>query len=72
RHKDLWLDDGTLVIAAEGVLFRVYMSLLARHSDVFKEMFSLPQPATSLVDQVDGCPLVTFHDTASDAAHMLQ
>ncbi|KAI0038434.1 hypothetical protein FA95DRAFT_1613397 [Auriscalpium vulgare] len=70
RHQDLWLEDGTIVIVAESTLFRVHKSVLRRHSDFFFDMFAMPQPEFT-EEMVDGCPVVQFHDTAADVAHIL-
>lgn len=48
RHDDLWFYDGSLVCRAENVLFRVHMSLLARHSVCFENMLAIPQPEREL------------------------
>jgi hypothetical protein len=45
RHPDLWFEDGSVVLCAEGTLFRVHMSLLSRHSVCFRDMFAIPQPS---------------------------
>ena len=33
RCNELWFDDGTVVLQAENVIFRVYMGILIRHSE---------------------------------------
>lgn len=48
RHSDLWFYDGSLVCRAENTLFRVHMSLLARHSVCFEDMLAIPQPNEDL------------------------
>lgn len=45
RHSDLWFLDGSVVLCAEDMLFRVHMSQLARKSQFFRDMFALPQPS---------------------------
>lgn len=44
RHSEFWFLDGSVVLLARNVLFRVHKTFLARHSSVFRDMFSLPQP----------------------------
>ncbi|TFK75062.1 hypothetical protein BDN72DRAFT_832773 [Pluteus cervinus] len=44
RHPDLWFNDGSVICRAGDTLFRVHMSQLARHSECFRDMFSMPQP----------------------------
>ncbi|KAI0783929.1 hypothetical protein BC629DRAFT_1518200 [Irpex lacteus] len=40
RHQHLWFEDGNVVLVAETTGFRVYRGLLARHSEIFHDMFS--------------------------------
>ncbi|KAI0705966.1 hypothetical protein C8T65DRAFT_740693 [Cerioporus squamosus] len=47
KDEEFWMDDGTIILIARGVGFRVYWGVLSSHSPVFAEMFSLPQPAQS-------------------------
>ena len=44
RHPEFWFFDGSIVLVAERVMFRVHKAFLARHSVFFRDMFSLPQP----------------------------
>ncbi|KAJ7652868.1 hypothetical protein DFH06DRAFT_1205853 [Mycena polygramma] len=63
-RSDIWFDDGTVVLQAENALFRVYRGVLAAQSPIFRDTFSIPQPATQ--DTYEGCPLVVLHDSATD------
>lgn len=79
RHPDLWFDDGSIILRAQHILYRVHASLLSRKSQFFRDMFSLPQPpkTDSLPSPdgqayLDGCPLVCLHDTAEDVSSMLK
>ena len=56
READLWYDDGDIVIQAETTQFRVSKGVLASFSDIFKDMFSIPQPPSDK-EVVDGCPV---------------
>ncbi|KAJ3513919.1 hypothetical protein NLJ89_g2688 [Agrocybe chaxingu] len=71
RSEDFWLDDGNIILQAESTQFRVHKSMLARHSTVFKDMFSFPQPAEPLDPVVEGCPVVTLSDPAWDVEVIL-
>ncbi|KAI0045721.1 hypothetical protein FA95DRAFT_1560919 [Auriscalpium vulgare] len=77
RHPDLWFTDGSVVLQAESMLFRVHMSQLSRRSVIFHDMFSLPQPevvtthATRAPETYDGCPLLLLYDTSDDLANLL-
>lgn len=61
RHSDLWFYDGSLVCRAENTLFRVHMSLLARHSVCFEDMLAIPQPEEEL-DEKTGFDLSQERD----------
>lgn len=39
RDAEFWFEDGTIVLVARDVEFRVYKSILADHSPVFSNMF---------------------------------
>lgn len=56
-----WFEDGTVVLQAEGTLFRAYSGILSRHSPVFDGLFQLPQPAAG-PETYEGVPLVTLQD----------
>jgi hypothetical protein len=64
RIEELWFKDGTLVLAAEGSLFRVYGGLLAKRSPVFHDMLQIPQPEDA--ELFDGCPVVHLPDNKCD------
>lgn len=65
-----WFDDGTVVLQAELKQFRVYRGILSAYSNVFKEMFSLPQSAGR--GEVEGCPIVHLDDSADDLGIVLE
>ncbi|KAH6907666.1 hypothetical protein BKA70DRAFT_1283635 [Coprinopsis sp. MPI-PUGE-AT-0042] len=50
--------------------FRVHRSMLARHSEVFRDMFTMPHPSGEAL--VEDCPLVSLPmDSAEDVKNML-
>ena len=65
-----WFDDGNVILQAENTEFKVHRSLLANQSVVFRDMFSIPQPADP-DPVVDGCPVVPLSDKAADIEHVL-
>ena len=65
RHTEFWYSDGSIILAVEDTAFRVHQSILAKHSDVFADMFTLPLPADG-VEKLDGCPVVRLTDSLSD------
>jgi len=77
KHADLWFCDGSVVLQAESVLFRVHKSQLSRRSVIFSDMFTLPQPpvitthATLADETYEGCPVIKLHDSAEDVANLL-
>ena len=70
--SQFWYPDGTIVIVAQNVGFRIYKGLLAEESDVFDNMFNnatpTPQPSQTegSVPPADGCPVVCVLDTAAE------
>ena len=75
RHPDLWFSDGSIVLKAESTIFRVHISQLARRSLFFRDLFSLPQPASDPVGldgTFDGYPLLVLHDSAEDLCNLLK
>lgn len=67
EEPSCWFNDGTVVLQAEHTLFKVYKGILARESEVFRTMLSLPQPATlSDSEKYGDCQLVVLQDKAED------
>jgi len=58
------------MLIAENTKFRVYGGILARGSNIFKDMFDVAQPQES--DMVDGCPGVRLDDPAELVADFLE
>lgn len=71
-RSKIWFDDGNIVIQAENTQFRVYKGVLALQSDIFRDMFSVPQPSSDEGGLVEGCPVVIVHDTALDWTFVLE
>ena len=65
---DFWFADGNVVLLACDVAFKVHRGPLVRHSDIFRDMFSLPHPTA---EAIDGCPWVELHDDPADVLHLL-
>ena len=78
RQPDLWFSDGSIVLRAENRMFRVHVSQLSRHSEVFSDMLSMPQPTATIddehgqADRIEGCPVLLLHDKAEDVMHLLR
>jgi hypothetical protein len=69
-RSSFWFDDGSIVIQAELTQFRVHRTMLSRHSQVFRDMFSVPQPVDPK-DNIEGCPIVHLSESAQDVTHLL-
>ena len=73
RDPDFWYSDGSVVVVAQGVGFRVHKSLLAQQSNAFRDLFMVPTPPVSdPADVMDGCPVVRLTDTSHDFRELLQ
>ena len=67
--SQFWFADGNVVIIAGSTAFKVHRGQLERHSEVFKDLFTIPQPAVQEV--FDGSPWVELHDAPADVLHLL-
>lgn len=73
HDKEFWYTDGTVILIAGNVEFRIYKGILAEHSPVFKDMFSMPQPPLEESGSGDAsCPIVHVSDSAEDLRHVLR
>lgn len=73
RDPDVWLPDGNVVIKAQNVAFRVHKSILALHSEIFRDLFlaSSPSPNSSgPMEIIDDCPVIEVTDSANDLRHL--
>lgn len=60
RDKDVWFEDGNIMVVAQDTGFRIYRGVLAAHSPIFGDMFTMSQPTNA--ELLDGCPVVrTIH-----------
>ena len=44
RHPELWYRDGNVIIAANGMSFKLHAGILEKHSTVFRELLDETQP----------------------------
>lgn len=70
RDETIWFLDGNIILQAGGVAFRVYQGLLALNSEIFSDMFSVPQP--ELVETLEGCSVIHLADHPDDLRHLLR
>lgn len=71
-RSSVWFDDGNIVIQAKETLFKVHKSVLALHSPVFKDMFSIPQPPQEGEIMIEGCPVIRVSDSPVDVTIVLE
>ncbi|KAJ7065849.1 hypothetical protein C8F01DRAFT_1249423 [Mycena amicta] len=65
-RSNLWFSDGNIILVAASVAFKVHRGQLRRHSEVFDDLFSIPQPPEQ--DLLDGCPWVEVYDCPDGCA----
>ncbi|KAJ7459345.1 hypothetical protein FB451DRAFT_971995, partial [Mycena latifolia] len=67
RPTEVWFDDGTVVLQAEGTLF--WCTVASWQSPIFRDMVTIPQPSAG--DTYEGCPLIILQDSPKDLALFL-
>ena len=74
RDEDLWFEDGNVDILAQSIVFRVHQSVLARHSVIFADLFTVPQPAPLLTQDASlrRIPSVKVSDSSHDFRELLR
>ncbi len=78
RDEEFWFEDGSIILVAGDVEFRVFKSILAEYSPVFSDMFRLPQPPSppssseDADEPADPCPVVHLSDAPEDLRHILR
>ncbi|KAH9935080.1 hypothetical protein B0H21DRAFT_76663 [Amylocystis lapponica] len=69
-RSDFWFADGNIVLLVGRAAFKVHRGQLERQSDVFRDLFLIPQPPNQ--ETIDGCFWVELHDSASDVLFLLR
>jgi hypothetical protein len=64
-RSEFWFIDGSVIVIVENKAFRIHKSILSKHSDVFSDLFMVPQPQDG-VETMEGCPVVHLPDSLSD------
>ena len=72
RDADLWFEDGNVLLIAQDVEFLVYAGLLTKHSPVFRDMLSLPQPGPSSGVGAPDVPEIELMDHPRDVRRLLE
>ena len=69
-RSDFWFHDGNIVLLVGHVAFKVHRGQLERHSEVFRDILSIPQPTDS--PKQDGCPMIELFDCPTDVWYLLK
>ncbi|TFY66296.1 hypothetical protein EVG20_g4801 [Dentipellis fragilis] len=59
--KDLWLQDGNVILVCDSIAYRVHQSVLSRHSKVFKDMFAVGTPQGE--ETFQDCVVIRLQDS---------
>lgn len=71
QRGEPWFEDGNLILQADGnVSFRIHRGVLARQSEVFKDMLALPRPS-ALTPNGDECETVRMYDMPVELSNLL-
>lgn len=72
HHDRLWFKDGTIVIATETVLFRVYSGMLTQQSCVFQDMIRDAESQDwTEKESLDGNIIIHVKDDPLQLGHFL-
>ncbi|KAI0353619.1 hypothetical protein OH77DRAFT_1483585 [Trametes cingulata] len=71
KHSEYFFPDGNVVVQVEDVQYNLHRSLLAMHSPVFRELFTLPQPPGSTEGCSQNHPIVLSGIRAMDFTRFL-
>ncbi|KAG5735841.1 hypothetical protein E4T56_gene9366 [Termitomyces sp. T112] len=71
-RSDYWYDDGSIIIIVEETAFRVHKSILSQHSDVFADLFTIPEPAARESESLEGCSVVHLQDDLHDFTQVIK
>ena len=65
KDEHFWFADGNVVLVLnQAVAFRAHASILAQRSQVFRDLFEVPQPTDQT--KIDGCIVVHLSDDPVD------
>ena len=71
RHRDLWFEDGDVVVKADALLFRLHRGVLSMHCEHFRSVLSVSSPLK--LEQYDDLALIVLQEAqAMDAVHFLK
>ncbi|KAI5119753.1 hypothetical protein M0805_004085 [Coniferiporia weirii] len=70
KQADFWFKDGNVILLAGNVAFKVHRGVLERHSDVFEDLLSIPQPPGEVT--FEECHIIELHDQPTDLWYLLK
>ncbi|THH05486.1 hypothetical protein EW145_g4762 [Phellinidium pouzarii] len=70
RQADFWFKDGNVILLAGSIAFKVHRGILERHSDVFHDLLSIPQPPDEVM--FEECHIIELHDEPTDLWYLLK
>ncbi|KAI0776588.1 hypothetical protein BD413DRAFT_602162 [Trametes elegans] len=70
RSRDYWFNDGNIVLIVRDIAYKIHKSVLSRHSEVFRDLFSAPSTAADAY--FDGCPALCLSESPEDVGNFLK
>lgn len=71
QNEEFWFSDGSIILVIEDVAFCVHKSILGKHSKVFADLFTIPQPLNG-VEKIGNIPAVRLDDGLDDFTDVLR
>ncbi|KAL6298848.1 hypothetical protein BKA93DRAFT_33782 [Sparassis latifolia] len=68
QDAEFWFEDGSIVLIAQDIAFRVHRGVLSRHSEVFRDLLKVPGKQ----EEKFGCPFVHLSDSPADLRSLLR
>jgi hypothetical protein len=72
QSSKFWFKDGNIILQVGTTRFKVHQGVLARHSPIFDDLFSMPQPEAVRAESGTECPLLVIHDHPEDIEFALE
>ncbi|KAF9568811.1 hypothetical protein CPC08DRAFT_739622 [Agrocybe pediades] len=75
RKGEPWFEDGNIVLITtreDSTAFRVHRGVLSRQSEIFNDMFQMPQSLTDVTATYEGCLVVNMHDLPSELSNLIK
>ncbi|GBE89303.1 hypothetical protein SCP_1503110 [Sparassis crispa] len=60
---------GNIILISHRTAFRIHRGMLSRHSDVFRDLFTVPQPA--IEGRLFDCPVIHLPESPADLRYLL-